>query len=360
MPPRPTLTDALTRHLDHVTRKRGHLGAPQLLLQLPGRQFSYGDRQRPFHVASIGKVATTVLAMQLIDDLDARVATLVAPELLAGLFVVDGVDHATAVTVRQLLDHTSGIADYFDGPTTSGPPLRELLVTQPDRFWTPSDLLDFSRHGQRATAAPGKRFAYSDTGYVLLGVLLETVSGRAFHELLHERIFDALGMSDSYLMLRSQPTTERAIAPAWLDGVDVSGYRSLSADWAGGGIVSTLDDLARFSVALHGGELVTENQLAEMKRVRHRFRPGIHYGTGFMSLRFAEFFFLLRKLPQPTGHIGVLATHMFYDETNDAHIIMNFGSTAEMVRSFRTLIQIESLLRRQSQLTASANPPRRA
>lgn len=344
MPSRSTINDALTRHLDHVTRKRGSLGAPQILLQIPGQEFSYGDRQRPFHVASIGKVATTVLAMQLIDDLDAPIAALLPSELLDGLFVVDGVDHAGSVTTRQLLDHTSGIADYFDGPTTNGPPLRQLLVTQPDRFWTPSDLLDFSRHSQRAIAAPSERFAYSDTGYVLLGMLLETVSGRAFHELLHERIFEPLGMSDSYLMLRSHPTTERAIAPAWLDGVDVSSYSSLSADWAGGGIVSTVDDLARFSVALHGGELVTESQLAEMKRARHRFRPGIHYGTGFMSLRFAEFFFLLRNLPTPTGHIGVLATHMFYDEVNNAHIIMNFGSTAEMVRSFRTLIQIESLL----------------
>lgn len=348
MPSPASLSDTLTRHLDRVSRQRGALGAPQVLVRTPDLEWAYGDRQRPFHIASVGKVATTVLAIQLIDDLDARLSELVPAATLEGLFVVDGVDHSTAVTVRQLLDHTSGIADYFDG-RSSGPTIRQLMLSQPDRFWHPAELLEFSRSNQKAVAAPGARFAYSDTGFVLLGLVLEHVSGRELHDLLHDRIFTPLGMDDSYLMLRSEPRAPtRAIAPALIDGVDVSPFPSISADWAGGGIISTLDDLARFSVALQGGELVSAEQLADMKRVRHRFRPGIHYGTGFMTLRFAEFFFTLRGLPEPTGHIGVLGTHVFYDATHDATIVMNFGSTREMVRSFRTLIQIEALLAAQA------------
>jgi len=78
----------------------------------------------------------------------------------------------------------------------------------------------------------------------------------------------------------------------------------------------------------------------------NRFRPGILYGAGLMEVRFEGFFPLLRGLPRPVGHIGVLATHMFFDPVNRAHIVMNFGSTREMVRSFRTLTQIETLLTR--------------
>lgn len=341
MPPRPSLPDALTRHLDRVTRRRAGLGAPQVLLLAPELEYSYGDRARPFHIASVGKLATAVLVMQLIDDLDTPVIALLPADLLESLFVVEGVDHSASVTVRQLLDHTSGVADYFDGPTNDGRSVKELILSEPGRLWQPTELLDFSRHNQRAVAAPGARFAYSDTGYILLGLLLEQVSGISFEALLSERIFEPLSMADSFLA----PRSEVSIARAWVDGTDVSTFRSLSADWAGGGIVSTLDDLARFCRALHGSELVTAEQLAEMQRARHRFRPGIHYGTGMMTLRFAEFFFTLRGLPALTGHIGVLGTHLFHDPVNDAVIVMNFASTREMVASFRTLIQIEAQLR---------------
>lgn len=356
MPARPSIADALTVHLDRVTRRRGALGAPQVLLRTPTLEYSYGDRGQPFHVASIGKLATTVLAMQLVDDLDTPAGDLVPGETLDGLFVIDGVDHASSVTVRQLLDHTSGIADYFGGRTLSGPTVKDLMIAEPNRFWQPADLLEFSRSHQRPVAPPGERFSYSDTGYVLVGLLLEHVSGRQFHDLLHDRIFTPLGMDDSHLMLRSTPARGAGtIAPVRLDDTDVAAFRSLSADWAGGGIVSTLDDLARFSVALHGGELVSDSQLAEMQQIRNRFRAGIHYGTGLMQLRFTEFFFTLRGLPSPTGHIGVLGTHLFYDAKNEATVVMNFGSTREMVRSFRTLIQIEARLTAE----ARARPPRR-
>ena len=150
----------------------------------------------------------------------------------------------------------------------------------------------------------------------------------------------SLKKSEAY-SAESQP-----IAPFTLGAVEASTFRSVSCDWAGGGIVSTLADLSAFGRALHEGRLISGESLARLSAVRIRFRRGIHYGTGMMELRFEEFFFLLRGLPRPTGHIGVLGTHLFYDAVNDAHIVMNFGGTTEMVRSFRTLIQIETELRR--------------
>lgn len=335
----------LTRHLDTVTRKRGERGAPQVLVSAPGLDFSYGDVDLPFHVASIGKMATAVLVMQLVEagafTLDTPAAILLPPATLDGLVTPDRVP---TTTVGQLLAHEGGVADYFDGPVTSGPTFLSLVLDEPDRFWAPDDLIDFSRRFQ-VPVRPG--FTYSDTGYVLLGLLLEHVTKRAFHDLLHERIFTPLEMDDTSLLYRSQPRAgARPIAPFTIGSVQASTYRSVSCDWAGGGIVSTLRDLSAFSRALHDGRLVSAESLARMTVARHRFRSGIHYGTGMMELRFDEFFFLLRGLPRPTGHIGVLGTHLFYDAVHDAHIVMNFGGTTEMVRSFRTLIQIETELRR--------------
>lgn len=344
-----TLTDALNKHLDRVTRKRGALGPPQVLVRSGNDEFSYGDRSVPFHAASTGKVPTAVLVLQQVEAgafaLDTAVAELIAPGTLDGLFVVDGTDHSASVTVGQLLNHTSGVADYFEGKTLDKTKFVELIKAQPDHLWQPLELIEFTRVNQRAVAKPGARFNYSDTGYILLGLLLEHVTRVPFHELLHSRVFAPLGMRDSYLMFRSTPANPvRPIAPLYLGKTEMSAYTSVSCDWSGGGIVTTLDDLARFSEALHSAKLISHEHLDGMLRTTHRFRPGIHYGFGLMQIRFGEFFFTLRGLPKPTGHIGVLATHMFYDEENDAHIVMNFGGTEQMVQSFRTLIQIESLL----------------
>ena len=340
-----SITERLTRHLDTVTRKRGDRGAPQVFVSAPGLEFGYGDAALPFHIASIGKVPTAVLVMQLVESgaftLDTPVVELLPAGTLDGLVAPPLL---ATVTVAQLLAHEGGVADYFEGPVTSGPPFLSLVLDEPDRFWTPDDLLEFSRAHQ-APVGPG--FTYSDTGYVLLGLLLEHVTGRQFHELLHQRIFTPLGMDDTYLLYRSEPRAgARPIAPFTLGVVEASTFRSVSCDWAGGGIVSTLADLSAFGRALHEGRLISGESLARLSAVRNRFRRGIHYGTGMMELRFEEFFFLLRGLPRPTGHIGVLGTHLFYDAVNDAQIVMNFGGTTEMVRSFRTLIQIETELRR--------------
>lgn len=348
-----SFAESLTAHLDRVTRRRRHLGPPQVLVRAPGIEFSHGPRETPFHGASIGKAATAALVMQLRDEgalsLGSHAADLLPAGTLDGLFAVDGVNRAGEVTVEQLLTHTSGVADYFEGRTTGGPRLLDLMLAEPDRFWEPEDLVEFTRTRQRPVGRPGERFSYSDTGYILLGMLLEHVTGQSFHELLHERIFGPVGMRDSYLMFHSEPAAgARPLAPLHLGRVEASGFTSLSCDWAGGGIVSTLDDLARFSAALHGGELVSPGSLAEMARMRHRFRRGIHYGAGLMEVRFEGFFPLLRGLPRPVGHIGILGTHMFFDPVNRAHIVMNFGGTREMVRSFQTLIRIETLLTRGS------------
>ena len=84
---------------------------------------------------------------------------------------------------------------------------------------------------------------------------------------------------------------------------------------------------------------------ARIIALAHRHR---RYGAGMMQVRFEGFSPFLRSLPRPIGHIGILATHVFHDPVHDAEIVLNFGSTREMVRSFGTLIEIERALQRVS------------
>lgn len=174
------------------------------------------------------------------------------------------------------------------------------------------------------------------------------LTAQPLHANLHAKIFGPLGMRDSYLLFYSRPDAQPAtpIQKIWVEGEEISGFTSLSCDWAGGGIVSTTADLLAFHKALRSGQLVSAATLQAMQTCPHKFRTGIYYGQGMMEIRFEEFFFLLRGLPRVTGHIGILATHMFHDPATDTCIVMNFAATDRMTQSFRTLIDLLNVLKR--------------
>jgi len=300
-----------------------------------------GENARPFHIASIGKMFTATLVFMLAEQeaiaLDDPISRHLPAAQLDKLFHFQGVDYANQVTVRHLLAHTSGAADYFEDPVTTGVSFLQDVLHNPDTFWTPEMLLDFTRLRQQPVGAPGTRFHYSDTGYILLGKLVEAVTAQSFHANLHAKIFSPLAMKDSYLLFYSEPEAQprKQMQKIWLEGTEISGFTSLSCDWAGGGIVSTTADLMTFHKALQRGELVSPGTLKSMQTCPHKFRTGIHYGLGIMEIHFEEFFFLLRGLPRVTGHIGILATHLFHDPASDTYIVMNFAATDRMIQSFQ-------------------------
>jgi len=307
---------------------------------------------QPYHIASVGKLFTAALVLMLSErgqlSIDDPIHKYLSPGILQGLFIYQGSDYSQQVTIRHLLGHTAGIADYFEDPTASGIPFTQGIIENPGVHWTPQALIDFTRQQQKAVGRPGERFHYSDSGYILLGMIIEHVSGKSFDKNLEDEFFRPLEMRDSSLMFYSQPANQpkKELQPTWFNGVEISRFESLSCDWSGGGILSTSEDLLKFNRAQHSGRLIQPGTLAEMQRCSNRFRPGIYYGLGMMEIRFKEFFFLLGRLPKIKGHIGILATHLYYDAASGAHIILNFGSTDRMEESFRALIEIETVLQR--------------
>lgn len=325
-------------------------------------QFAYGqashaqnlglEANQPFHIASIGKLFTATLIQMLADEnqinLTDPISNYLSPTVLSSLFVYEGTDYQKEVTIEQLLAHTSGVADYFEDPVLTGETVADLIISEPNRFWTAEDLVEFTRVNQKTVDKPGSTYHYTDTGYALLGLIIEVVEGKDFHQVLHNRIFIPLEMNDSYMALRSEPQKMpiKPLADIWFKKSEVSTYQSISVDWAGGGIISTPKDLLSFQKALHSGKLINETSLAQLFTIENEFQKGIHYGLGTMEIRFEEFFFLLKDLPRVVGHIGVLSTHLFYDASTETYIVMNFGSDTKMVDSFKALIEILNTLKR--------------
>ena len=313
-----------------------------------GLSYDYpsGEQEEPFHIASIGKVFTATLISILAEReeiaLDAPIINYLPDTPLENLFFFEGKDYAEQVTIRDLLAHTSGIADYVEDPVINNTPFIEEMIKNPNTFWIPDMLIDFSRHNQKAVGKPGDSFHYSDTGYILLGKIIENVTAKSFHGNLHDEIFIPLGMNDSYLMFYSEPANQpkKPIQQVWLNDTEISQFTSLSADWAGGGIISTTFDLLKFHQALRNGKLISPAALKSMESFTNVFMPGMNYGLGMMEINFGDFSGMLKGLPRVSGNIGIWGTHMFYDRTTDTYINLNFGSASHMGTSFEVLIEI--------------------
>jgi D-alanyl-D-alanine carboxypeptidase len=307
------------------------------------------EADQPFHTASIGKIFTSTLVNMLQErnllNINDPITKYLDNQILQGLFVYKGTDYKDKVTIKQLLNHTSGIADYFEDPVTNGLPMRKLMLKKPDKLWTPLELVKFTKNNQKAVSSPGKKMHYSDTGYILLGLIIESSTGKAFHENLHKMIFEPVGMNNSYLMFYSTPKNpNKKLNELYLESKKIHTYKSLSVDWSGGGIVSTLSDLCKFSRALNKYELVSKETLNNMYTFDQKYRQGMHYGLGVIEYHFEEYFPTLKYLPNVTGHMGVFGTQMFYDKNSDTVIILSLGSTDGTAQSVRLLLDVVSIL----------------
>ncbi|WP_211716525.1 serine hydrolase [Nocardiopsis sp. MG754419] len=343
----------LRKGLERLTRRRGAMPAPQVLVRAPGFTFGFGDLSRPFYSASVGKIVTATLIAMLVERerfaLTSPLRSVLPAADLAGLPSAPGVDVAADVTVEHLLTHTSGIPDYFEPPRGAETDCSlTTLGRHRDRLWRAPDLLDEVRR-LPAVGRPGEFLHYADSNYVLLARVIEEASGERFADHARARVLEPSGMEHASMpYLPDEPPEDLTgldAHPFWVAGHELSHARSMSCDLGGGTIVSTAEDLVRFQRALHGGRLVSDNLRAYLLRPRRRLRRGVHYGAGSMTLRFGEILPpLMRGLPEPVGHLGVTATHLAYYPDQDAHVVLNFHSTRQMNASFMTHARIAGIL----------------
>ena len=178
------------------------------------------------------------------------------------------------ITIEHLLTHTSGIFSYTSIPGyMMGNEIRADLSTEElvDVF---DDLeMDFG---------PGERWSYNNSGYVLLGAIIEKVSGQSYADFVEENIFEPLGMNNSHYG-GSQLVPGRASGyQAIEDGYTNAPFLSMTQPYAAGSLLSTVGDLARWNAGLFGGELLTAESVARMTtEFTLNNGEGTGYGYGF-------------------------------------------------------------------------------
>ena len=211
-----------------------------------------------FRIGSVTKTFTATLVLQLAGENRLNLDDSIA-KWLPGVIQGNGYD-GNQITIRQILNHTSGIAEYsrskeFDLMDTKKSYAAEELVKM--GISLPPDF------------APGKGWSYSNTGYVLLGILIEKVTGNSYAEEIENRIIEPLELSDTFLPGNSTviPGTKHPRGYIQLDGAselkDVT-YYNPSMGQSAGEMISTADDLNKFFSYLLGGKLLKDQQLKQM------------------------------------------------------------------------------------------------
>jgi D-alanyl-D-alanine carboxypeptidase len=282
---------------------------------------SYGDLDRPFFLASATKLATSAILAQLRAegrlDWDAPIAGLLPDLDLSGLSIDNGHDRSEEMTVREVLAHTAGLADYFEGRSSGRPDLFAQVLEQ-DRSWTVHDVVEWTRALEPATPGRGH---YSDTGYQLLGALIERVDGTTFADAVQRRIAAPLGLTDTYVFDAQTIDRYDSIAALMAGGRQLGIPLAMSSVQADGGMVSTLREAATLLDGFFDGRLVPSPILAEMQSGWHPIFYPLEYGTGVMRFRVRWYFSPLARVPAFVGHSGASGVVMYRQPARGLSIV---------------------------------------
>ena len=258
----------LDRFLDHLSEKNQGMGALTIVRDAEvvyEHAFGFGQMEdgvkQPltpasrFRIGSITKMFTAVLIYQLADE-----ARLNLTDTLDQF--LPQVPNASKITIAHLLGHRSGIHNVFGDPA-QGPWPADQPISKADLLArvakAPSDF------------EPGTRQRYSNSGYSVLGFIIEKVTGKAYEEVIAERIVSRIGLKDTYVthapidVAKGEVVAYRAFADGWRQS---RRENHPTIRFAAGSIVSTTRDMATFIKALFDGKLVSPASLQTMKTQR--------------------------------------------------------------------------------------------
>ncbi|MGE7714805.1 alkaline D-peptidase. Serine peptidase. MEROPS family S12 [Priestia megaterium] len=244
-----------------------------------------------FRIGSVTKTFIATVLLQLAGENRLNLDDSIE-KWLPGVIQGNGYD-GNQITIRQILNHTSGIADYVNS--------KDFDIMDTKKSYTADEFVKMGI-SLPPDFPPGKGWSYSNTGYVVLGMLIEKVTGNSYAEEVENRIIEPLDLSNTFLPGNSSviPGTKHARGYFQLDGAseleDVTYINPGSSD---GDMISTADDLNKFFSYLLSGQLLKEQQLKQMLTTVPTGREGTGYGLGIYET----------KLPNGVsiwGHRGIV------------------------------------------------------
>ncbi|WP_238348594.1 serine hydrolase domain-containing protein [Ornithinimicrobium pratense] len=231
-------------------------------------------RTTRYALASGGKTFTALAVLRLAEDGALRLTDPVRPLLGEDLPLVDD-----AVTVEQLLTHTSGMGDYLD--ESAGWESDDYVLPVPVHTLIETEAFVPVVDGVDQVFAPGQRFAYCNGGYVLLALVVERVSGESYHAYVDREVCRRAGLGATGFLRSDELPGDAALGYLYDDGLRTNVLHLPVLGNGDGGIYSTAEDLHRFWGALAGGRVVGEQMLQVLTTPRHDVPDeGLRYAAG--------------------------------------------------------------------------------
>jgi D-alanyl-D-alanine carboxypeptidase len=299
-------------------------------------------------IDSIAKIMTATIVMKLVEsgqlNLGDRVGQFLDPELLDGLKDLDGQPFGGSVTIEHLLSHRSGLADDWNTPG-----FFDLIVGAPEKQWTPQETIEFVKSTCQPEFSPGEGFQYSDPGYNMLGLIIESVTGQSLHDISRAMLFEPLGMKHTYRPSHevSRPSLpNREPAQRYLQDMECTAIPAvMTADWAGGGLVSTTADLNRFLRAFVRGDLFENSQTRDSMLQWKRTSAFTYYGFGVSRVNYAESDSVEQhELGEIWGHTGSSHNFMYYWPKYDTTMIGTLNQMVTATTIYETVARIMKVI----------------
>lgn len=212
------------------------------------------DEKTNFRLASVTKQFTAMAVMLLVHDKKLKYETTL------GEIFLEFPEYGRKITVRQLLNHTSGLPDYEDlmdaAEKIKGP------IWSTDKQIQDAEVLELLEKESEGKFAPGTKWDYSNSGYVMLGIIVAKVSGKSYVELLRERIFAPLGMKNTIVFRKGKNEVANRAFGHSKDGNSFkeTDQSSTSATLGDGGVYSNLEDLAKWDDGLRNHTLLSAEE----------------------------------------------------------------------------------------------------
>ncbi len=295
--------------------------------------------QQANHLASVGKLFTATLIAMLYDkgmlSFDDKIEKYLDADLMNGLHVYKGKDYSGEISIKQLLKQTSGLNDVFF-------PLLKKMLNDPNLEFTVKEALEWGKANLKPVGKPGQKHFYTDTNYYLLGLIIESITQKPFHEAVHEMILEPLRMDNAYINGYSQPKNKPQFPPAHiylLNNNFIENKRMANIDYAGGGIVAPLSEYLVFMKALVNGQLIKTKTLDQMiyDDVKMGF-PAIGFDYGYAVWKPKAIPLLMPKKYFCWGCVGITGAFMFFHPQTEAYVMGTFNDDSYTSKALRFML----------------------
>lgn len=299
------------------------------------------SKGQPYFIASTTKLFTTAIVLNLRAqgklNLEDKIGLYIDSAVLRGLHVYKGRDYSAEITVRQLLAHTSGLPDYFQGKGEGGKSLEEELVAGNNQFWTFEQAMDRTRN-MKPLFAPGTKgkAQYSDANFQLLGRIIENITGISYEQNCVQMIIGPLQLKNTYLYVDHTDIRPQNL---YFKSNPLLIPKAMTSFGPDGGMVSNSEDMLMFVEAFFTGKLFPVSYIGELQQWNSIFFP-MKAGVGIHLFKLPRIFDITGSIPYFIGHSGLSGALAYYSPKENLFIAGTVNQVAHPDLSFKTMIKL--------------------